>query len=877
MLGFDVASNPEREKAAFRAIDSGDAIATHPVRLLMDSSQPWGIIVYAPVYRDGASHVTIQQRRKQILGIVVMVFEVDLLDKASLANLDREGVELSLIDPTQSSALPIPFNDQNRPTDSVYTGAGPPRDGLVYDTTFWAGSHPWILRAVRSNEYLVAHPSWNAWVVPAGGLLFTSMLGGFLLVLSGRTARIEELVTERTSELSRANALLAVGMMERQAVEESLREARRFAESIAEHSTSIIYVMDLTKRAIAYSNRHVADFLGYSQDEIEKMGNRLLQAAIHPDDVGLMLSNLEKFRNAKDGQVIETQVRCRHASGEWRWIWIREVIFKRAADGVPEQILGTAQDVSDLRAIHEELRKAKEDAEAANHAKSSFLANMSHEIRTPLHAVIGYTDLLRSPSRHLDAADCVETIGRNARHLMELLNDILDISKIESGHMEVEMSPVDIPALAAEISQMMAPQAKAKSLHFDFTSLGPIPRVIVADRLRLRQILLNLVGNAIKFTDSGGVQIRLSSTGGKGTEADLEIRFEVSDTGIGMTGEQIATLFQPFLQTDGSTTRRFGGTGLGLAISKRLAEMMSGRIAVCSEVGVGSIFTLSIRAQIPPDAPFLEQLPEPPAQKTENSQVAETISLCGKVLLAEDGRDSQRLISAILTDAGTSVVLAETGKQAVLLARSERFDLILMDVQMPILDGYAAAARIRSADSQVPIIILTAHATAEDRARSVAAGCSEFITKPFDTNTLLKTLAKYLPSVPAESAAAKPGHQSILAGNPKRRHVLEQYISELPGDVARLADLVRRQNLDDLATMIHQIKGTGGLYGFPRITELAAAVEDSINHSKLDEAKRDIEELIQFMRRIDGYNGELEKPRLITTSTCARKADVSGR
>ncbi len=499
--------------------------------------------------------------------------------------------------------------------------------------------------------------------------------------------------------------------------------------------------------------------------------------------------------------------------------------------------------------------------------------------------MIGYTDLLRGSSRNLDPADCIETIGRNARHLLELLNDILDISKIESGHMSLEKSPVDLSELAAEINQMMRPQAEAKSLRFKFTSIDLIPQFILTDRLRLRQILLNLIGNAIKFTETGGVQIRLSSsaTGPDQSDGPIEMRFEVSDSGIGMTGEDIERLFRPFSQSDGSTTRRFGGTGLGLAISKRLAEMMNGTIAVRTEEGVGSTFTLVMSADIPPGVPMLGELPETPAQVTESVETAAEISLRGKVLLAEDGRDSQRLISAILTDAGAKVVLAETGKQAVHLAQTERFDLILMDVQMPILDGYAASARIRSFDPQIPIIVLTAHATAEDRNRSIAAGCSEFITKPFDTNQLLHTLAKYLPSshiihnataetAPPQSTRANTlSHLSTLASNPKRKRILEQYVAELPGDVATLADLLKQQNLADLATMVHQIKGSGGLYGFPRITELAAAVEDSINHAKLDQAKRVIDELIQFMRRVDGYEATREKLAVRTTPAAAVK------
>jgi len=726
ILGFDVSSDPVRAEALGQARDSGEAFATSPVKLIVDDARPMGLAIFVPIYRAGQAHGSVAERRQNIAGYVNMIFKFDVLADISLGGLDREGIDFSILDQSTPGAPRIVLGDQSGasgPGESATGGAG-----LVYVTSFQAAGHRWELRAVRSNEYLVAHPSWTAWLVLARGLLFTSLLGGFLLVLTGRTARIEEMVTERTGDLRRAN----------------------------------------------------------------------------------------------------------------------------------------------------------EAAEAANEAKSAFLANMSHEIRTPLSAVIGYADQLKkcpfslgavsrdSARGKLDATVCIETIDRNARHLLELIDDILDLSKIESHNMVVEKSPVDLPALVRDINQMMRPQAEAKGLKFRFTSVGRFPRVIQADRLRVRQVLLNLIGNAIKFTEAGGVEVRLTSSAGEANEPAerIEIRFEVSDTGIGMTAEQIEKLFRPFTQADVSTTRQFGGTGLGLTISRRLAEMMDGKITVRSELGVGSTFALALWAEAAADGQTLCEMPPTAEEGTEGSDGSGVVSLLGRVLLAEDGRDSQRLISAILTEAGAEVTTALNGKEAVRLALSQVFDLILLDIQMPVLDGYAAAARIRAGNPGVPIIALSAHATAQDRAKSLESGCREYMTKPFEINAFLKMVAKYLCCSNAAgvlASAANPagklagGYRSKLADNPKRKRVLEQYIAELPGDVAKLERLMKKGRFSEIAFMIHQIKGTGSLYGFPRITELAAAAEEAIEGGNPDHAKIAIGELIRLIRGVEGYDAALEK------------------
>lgn len=390
-----------------------------------------------------------------------------------------------------------------------------------------------------------------------------------------------------------------------------------------------------------------------------------------------------------------------------------------------------------------ELDKASALASAANSAKSAFLANMSHEIRTPMTAILGYAELLSDSSiSDLEKAGHIVTIRRNGEHLIGIINDILDISKIEAGKMTLEAIDTPVIQLAEDIVTLMRPRAIAKNLFIEASLKFPLPARINSDPLRLRQVLVNLLGNAVKFTQSGSVRLQVSY-------ANSMLRFSVIDSGIGMTLEQAEKLFQPFSQADESTSRRFGGTGLGLAISQRLVTMMGGAIKIESAAGVGTTFWFEIPiGELSED----ELITHSPLQQlaSETSRPAATTLAGLHVVLAEDGIDNQRLISFHLKKAGATIEVVENGKLAVDLLTRLQFSnrlphVILMDMQMPEMDGYDATRRLRALGITTPVLALTAHAMAGDREKCIAAGCSDYLTKPIDRAHLVASIAKALP------------------------------------------------------------------------------------------------------------------------------------
>ncbi len=468
--------------------------------------------------------------------------------------------------------------------------------------------------------------------------------------------------------------------------------------------------------------------------------------AVHSSDQERVLRNWTAGIASR--RAFHEHYRMVHPDGKVVWVTSNAAPIIR--DGELAGFVGTLEDTTERLQAQADLQRAKLAAEAANHAKSEFLANMSHEIRTPMTAILGFADLLAEPSQdERSRQSCIETIRRNGEHLLSIINDILDVSRIEAGRMTVEKVACSPGDIATEVALLLDLRARTKriSLCVDFD--GPVPATIQCDPLRLRQMLTNLVGNAVKFTEEGSVRVLLRMEGvtksNRGSAPRLCI--DVIDTGIGLSAEQIPLLFKPFSQADNSMARRFGGTGLGLSICAKLAAILGGELSVRSMPGKGSTFSLRLDTG-PLEGVAMIDTPrrEPPALRKAPGPTQATLN--ARVLFAEDGPDNQRLISFLLIRAGAQVDVAPNGLAAVEMALNAQnegrpFDLILMDMQMPQMDGYTATRTLRQKGYKGTIVALTAHAMAEDRAKCVEAGCDDFASKPIDRDSLIAKCAQW--------------------------------------------------------------------------------------------------------------------------------------
>ncbi len=458
------------------------------------------------------------------------------------------------------------------------------------------------------------------------------------------------------------------------------------------------------------------------------------------------------------------EVRVANCSRDQVVALIRNITERRLAE---EMILKQGEDLAFVKdeledqagvliLRSEELEKAHAKAEAAVHSKSEFLANMSHEIRTPMTAILGYTDLLTEPGISAgDLKNYVATIRRNGEHLLTIINDILDMSKIESGKMTIEKIECSPGQILSDVLSLLMERAKSKGLALKAELDGPIPKVIETDPTRLRQILINLVGNAIKFTDQGCIRVvvrLIDSPDGP----DSSLSFDVIDTGIGMTEDQVATMFEAFLQADTTTTRKYGGTGLGLMISKRFANMLGGDLSASCESGRGCSFTATVAAGPLAGVEMIDSLDSIGVDATMDkpsvpgSSAATSVS--ANVLLAEDSPDNQRLIRFVLRKAGMSVDVADNGLVAYEKAleawrNGTPFDIVLMDMQMPEMDGYEATRNLRQEGYRGHIVALTAHAMSSDRDKCLAAGCDDYATKPINKDQLIKMIKRQVDAV----------------------------------------------------------------------------------------------------------------------------------
>jgi PAS domain S-box-containing protein len=657
------------------------------------------------------------------------------------------------------------------------------------------------------------------------------------------------------------------GLQEKRISEEELRAAKRYAQNIVHSMFDILIVTDPDLR-IQTANKAACETLEYAElslvgrpiEELFKQEPMLLGPSIREQLLSNATRDFEAVYRTASGRLIDV---------------LLSASTMRDTAGRPIAIITVGKDITARKQTQRELLEAKATAEAASRAKSLFVANMSHEIRTPMTAILGYADLLLHPNQTPEERRrCIQTMRRNGQHLLAIINDILDVSKIEAGKMTVERITCSPMQIVADVAALMKVRATDKNLNFDVRYSGPIPQAISSDPTRLRQILMNLIGNAIKFTTNGSIKL-LVTMPDSSTTARPHLRFDVIDTGVGLTKTQQESLFKPFAQADSSTTRKFGGTGLGLIISKRLAQFLGGDVSVHSVQGAGSTFSLIIETG-PLNGVAMMDSPAFVASACDHpSDLLAGPQMSGRVLLAEDGPDNRVLISYYLQHAGLDVTVVENG----LLARdaalqSDRagkpFDLILMDMQMPELDGYSATSQLRLNGYKRPIVALTAHALGGDREKCIAAGCDDFAVKPIDQEQFFRTIRRFLherqegkneSSLAASHTSSGAAMNmtgsadsilSKLMSKPATAKLVEKFLTGLGQRVSALHQALETKDLAQLKILAHQLKGAAGGYGFPSLTEAARNLEQAAA------TNADIQTLAQSFRALSDLCAQIK-------------------
>ncbi|MCK5058457.1 MAG: response regulator [Candidatus Aminicenantes bacterium] len=681
---------------------------------------------------------------------------------------------------------------------------------------------------------------------------------------------LEELVKIRTKDLENSrkaalNIMQDANMQKLRAeaaffkLEESLQEIQKLSQAV-EQSPAAVVITD-PKGNIEYVNPTFTEITGYTPEEAIGQNPRILKSGDLPDSY---------YKNLWDtilsGKIWRGEFKNKKKNGEifWESASISPILNNQKEI---THFVAVKGDITERKKLDDDLRQAKEEADMANRAKSEFLANMSHEIRTPMNAIMGMIYLLGRTKLSKKQGDYLDKIQSSAKNLLGIIDDILDFSKIEAGKLVIESIDFDLDNVLEYLSNTIGIKSREKRLELVLNKAKDVPIHLVGDPLRLNQVLLNLTNNAVKFTDSGKIVVITELV--KKAKKSVTLKFSVKDTGIGMTKEQIARLFQSFSQVDSSTTRKYGGSGLGLSISKALVASMSGDIWVESEPGKGSTFFFTAR--------FGLQVGKKKDRKTTTLSSIELESIRGvRILLVEDNEINRQVAVEILGNEGIQVTTAANGLEAVQEIKQavlrKGFDIVLMDLQMPVMDGYEATKEIRKIRSfeKLPIIAMTAHAVKEVRDKCLNSGMNDYITKPVDPKKLYSVIIRLIrPEVTMtisrkkrKEKTEKPKKSSIpeinleagikhVAGN-KELYIklLQKFRGKYSSFINELKKMLDSEKKKDAIRLAHSLKGVAGIIGAEKLRLNAGKLEDSLEEGKEKDVDIHLENVSSSLKQL---------------------------
>ncbi len=727
VFGFDTFSDESRKQTFNQAIDSGKLTLTSKLSLVQERGTQSGVLAILPVYRNDVPHNTVDAKRANIQGFIVGVFRIgDMIDSA-LNEIKHENLAIQLYDNSSDTESDVLYETQEM---SARTS------NLTNSFMMKLGDRFWKMKLSATKAYLDRHDELSAdhihanysWHVLLMGLIITSLIGSATLIITGRKMLLEDLIKIRTAELAKS--------------EENFR-------TMADATPVLIWQSDSDAMCFWF-NQVWLDFVGRSLEE--EIGEGWMDG-VHPEDVDHFFDIYHINFNLR--LPIRMEYRLKHHSGDYRWI-LDTGIPRFNTLGDFEGYIGSCIDITEFKQTQQLMNEAKEAAEVLAQSKTDFLANMSHEIRTPMNAIIGLSQLaLNLPANR--QSDYLEKILGASETLLDILNDILDFSKLDSNAVKMEHASFNLDDLLSNLHNLFSVTAKQKNIQFSVEIDPRIHRELMGDALRLQQVLTNLLNNSLKFTQIGRVQLIVTLASQE--KEKLALTFSVIDTGIGMNEAQQKGLFQAFSQADTSISRRFGGSGLGLVISQKFTQLMGGEIACQSTPDVGSEFSFTVPFDIAKSAKSADASSPSPPKKTLAQRLAEAAKSLEnvRVLLVEDTPLNQQVASEFLRNAKLEVTVADNGQEALALLEHHTFEVILMDIQMPVMDGLEATKNIRENPtlSHLPIIAMSAGVTLDEQEKCQAVGMSDFIPKPINPVQMLEKIKQNLHLQPVEKSVSR--------------------------------------------------------------------------------------------------------------------------